>query len=432
MSKKRLTKTIVDNLEPKAAEYVEWCGKLSGFGCRVWPTGRKVFVVVYRSGGRDTALRKKTIGTYGTLTVEDARREAEKYLASAQLGQDLVGEERQSKAEMTILQLCDEYLEHGVALKKASTVATDIGRINGHIRPLLGKKKISTVTRKDIERFLNDVAKGKTAKDTRTEKGRSIVRGGKGTATRTVRLLGGIFTYAVNQGYLEANPRHGVKLFKDGAKERFLTQDEIDRLGETLVEAETIGLPWHLNDDVRSKHRPKADENLREKISPHVTGAMRLLLLTGCRLREILDLKWVEVDFERKLLDLPDSKTGRKAIYLSDAAIEVLESLPRIGTYVVLGKNLDKPRSDLKRPWERISRHAELDDVRLHDLRHTFASVSVATGMSLPMIGALLGHKSPSTTARYAHLADDPLRRALNEMSAPLADAMVPKQKQGD
>lgn len=432
MNKERLTKTIVERLEPRAAEYVEWCGKLSGFGCRVWPTGRKVFIAFYRAGGRGSPARKKTIGTYGTLTVEEARREAEKYLASAQLGQDLVGEEREAKGEMTVSQLCDEYLEHGVALKKPSTVATDVGRINGHIRPLLGRKKIGAITRKDIERFLNDVAKGKTAKDTRTEKGRSIVKGGKGTATRTVRLLGGIFTYAVNQGYLETNPRHGVKLFKDGAKERFLTQEEIDRLGQTLIEAETIGLSWHFKDDAHSKHRPKADENLREKISPHVTGAIRLLLLTGCRLREILDLRWVEVDFERKLLDLPDSKTGRKVVYLSDAAIEVLESLPQIGTYVVLGKSPDKPRSDLKRPWERISRHAGLEDVRLHDLRHTFASVSVASGMSLPMIGALLGHKSTSTTARYAHLTDDPLRRALNNMSTKLEGAIKPRENKGN
>jgi len=221
MNKERLTKTLVDRLAPDETEYVAWCGKLAGFGCRVWPSGKKVFIVFYRAGGRSSKLRKKSIGTYGMVTVEQARREAEKYLASAQLGQDLVGEERKAKAEMTVSDLCDEYLEHGVSLKKPSTIATDIGRINGHIRPLLGKKKLSAITRTDIERFLNDVAKGKTARDKRTgNKGRSIIKGGKGTATRTVRLLGGIFTYAVNQGYLESNPRHGVKLFKDGVKER--------------------------------------------------------------------------------------------------------------------------------------------------------------------------------------------------------------------
>lgn len=162
-------------------------------------------------------------------------------------------------------------------------------------------------------------------------------------------------------------------------------------------------------------------------MSPHVTGAIRLLLLTGCRLREILHLKWREVDFQRKVLDLPDSKTGRKVVYLSDAAIVVLRALPKAGTYVILGKQPDKPRSDLKRPWKRISHHAGIEDVRLHDLRHTFASVQVQRGASLPMIGALLGHKSTSTTARYAHLADDPLRRALNAGSEGLTGAMLPK-----
>ncbi|MCA1300682.1 tyrosine-type recombinase/integrase [Stappia indica] len=426
MSKDRLTKTAVERAEPRERDYMVWCGKMQGFGCRVWPSGKKTFVAQYRVAGRE---RKKTIGTYGVLTVEQARKEAEKYLALARTGQDLAGEERRARAEMSVGELCSEYLRHGVALKKGSTVKTDIGRINGHILPLLGRKKISAVTRADIERFMHDVAKGKTAKDRKIEKGRSIIRGGEGTATRTVRLLGGVFSYAITQGYLTANPCAGVKKFPDKSNERYLTQDEIDRLGATLTVAEMVGLPWHLNDGARSKHRPKAEQNLREKVSPHVTGAIRLLLLTGCRLREILHLKWREVDFQRKDLDLPDSKTGRKVVYLSDAALEVLRALPKVGTYVVLGKQPDKPRSDLKRPWERISRHAGIEDVRLHDLRHTFASVQVQRGASLPMIGALLGHKSTSTTARYAHLADDPLRRALNAGSESLTGAMLPKAK---
>lgn len=424
MNKERLIKATVESAEPRERDYMVWCGNTLGFGCRVWPSGKKTFIAQYRVAGRE---RKKTIGTYGVLTVEQARKEAEKYLALARTGQDLAGEERQARAEMTIAQLCKEYLDHGVGLKKASTVNTDIGRINGHILPLLGKKKISTIIRADVDRFMNDVAKGKTAKDRKTEKGRSIVKGGKGTASRTVRLLGGIFTYAINQGYLEANPCAGLKKFPDKSKERYLTQGEIDRLGATLMEAETVGLPWNLNDEAKSKHRPKAEQNLRETIPPHVTGAIRLLLLTGCRLREILHLRWSEVNFERKFLDLPDSKTGRKVVYLSEGALEVLRALPKVGTYVILGKQTDKPRSDLKRPWERISRHAGIEDVRLHDLRHTFASVQVQRGASLPMIGALLGHKSTSTTARYAHLADDPLRRALNAGSEGLTGAMLPK-----
>ncbi|MCD1626864.1 tyrosine-type recombinase/integrase [Seohaeicola saemankumensis] len=415
MAQERLTKTVVDKLDPGAKDYFAWCGKLSGFGVRVWPNGKKTFVVQYRAGGRGAPTRRKSLGTFGVVTVDQARKAAEDYLASAHLGNDLVGAERKVRAEMTVSQLCDEYIEHGMDTKKASTVKTDKGRINAHIRPLLGKKKISAVTRQDIERFLSDVAKGKTARDKRTSKGRSIVTGGKGTATRTARLLGGIFTYAVNQGYLEANPRKGVKLYKDGSKDRFLNRDEIDRLLQTLEEAETIGLPWELREDAKAKHRPK-EENLREVLSPHVTGAIRLLLLTGCRLREILHLRWEEIDFERGFLLLPDSKTGRKTVYLSDVAVEVLRDIPRVSSYVIAGSQQDKPRSDLKRPWQRITRHAQLENLRLHDLRHTFASIAVEQNMSLYMVGKLLGHKSPETTARYAHLARDPIQRGINEI----------------
>ncbi len=291
MNTHRLTKTSVERAEPSDKDYLIWCGKLRGFGCRVWPGGKKTFTAQYRVGGRNGRERKKTLGTYGVLTVEQARKEAEKYLALAKTGQDLAGEERQARSEMTMAELCCEYLQHGVALKKPSTIATDIGRINGHILPLLGTKKLSAITRTEIDRFMNDIAKGKTAKDQKTAKGRSIVKGGKGTATRTVRLLGGIFTYAINQGHLESNPCAGVKKFPDTSKDRFLSQEEINRLGEVLIQAETAGLPWDLNTEAKAKHRPNSDENLRRIVSRHVTGAIRLPLLTGCGLREILHLK---------------------------------------------------------------------------------------------------------------------------------------------
>jgi len=415
MSSDRLTKSVVDKLEPRDADYFVWCGKLTGFGVRVRPSGRKSFVVQFRTGGRGSQARRKSLGQYGVVTVDQARKVAETYLASASLGNDLVGDEKRVRAEVTVSQLCDEYIQQGMTTNKESTIKTDIGRINGHIRPLMGKKKISAVTRQDIERLLNDIAKGKTAKDTKTLKGRSIVKGGKSAATRSVRLLGGIFTYAVNHGYLDSNPCTGVKVFKGGTKDRFLTKDEIAQLLQVLEEAETVGLPWTLRDDAETKHRPK-QENMREVLSAHVTGAVRLLLLTGCRLREILHLRWEDVDFGRGLLHLPDSKTGRKTIYLSDVAVEVLREIPRVSVYVIAGSQTNKPRSDLKRPWQRITAHARLENLRLHDLRHTFASIAIGENMSLYMVGKLLGHKSPETTARYAHLARDPMQRGINQI----------------
>jgi integrase len=356
MSARRLTKQVVDGLQPRTVDYVQWCGKLPGFGCRVRPSGHKSFITMYRAGGRNTPPRKVTIGSYGKLTVEEARTEAGKILAKAELGDDVAAERARVRAEMTVSELCDEYLREGIDNKKLSTIITDKSRIERHIRPLLGGKRIGAVTRGDIAKFLRDVANGKTARDTKTGRhGRSIVKGGRGAATRTVRLLGGIFTYATTKGYLKENPCRGVALYKDGKGERFLSVQEFQRLGETLRLAETEGLPWTFNEGAKAKHRPANAENQREVISPYVTAALRLLLLTGCRLREILHLRWTEVDLERGVLNLADSKTGRKHVLLAAPAIALLSELPRAGSFVIAGKHPHKPRSDLHRPWSRIT-----------------------------------------------------------------------------
>ena len=424
MAVRKLTKTIVDALESRTSDYVEWCGVLKGFGCRVRPSGSKTFIVQYRIGGRNSPVRKVTIGSHGKLTVEQAREAASKVLAKAELGEDVAHARAKQRAEMTVAQLCDEYLLEGCDAKKASTLATDKGRIERHIKPLLGRKRIGEVTRANIEQFLRDVAKGKTAADFKNDAGnRVVVTGGTGTATRTVRLLGGILSYAVARGYIETSPRIGVKLYKDGKGERFLSGDELRRLGEALREAETIGLPWQETEGPNAKHRPKR-EDPREPVAPSAIAAIRLLLLTGCRAGEILNLEWQQVDFERGFLNLSDSKTGAKKVMLGAPALEVLANLPRVGRYVIPGAVPNKPRSDLKRPWARVTAHAGLSGVRLHDLRHSFASVGAASGMGLPIVGKLLGHASTATTARYAHLADDPLRRASDSIAGTIAAAL--------
>ncbi len=432
MAGKKLTKTRVEALEPRQSDYVEWCGELPGFGCRVRPSGSRSFIAQYRIGGRNSPVRKVTVGAVGKITVEQARDAAKRILAKAELGVDEAGERAKRRAEMTVAQLCDEYFSEGCEGKKASTLATDKGRIERHIKPLLGNRRISEVARGDVAAFMRDVAKGKTAIDEKTGKhGRAIVKGGKGAATRTVRLLGGIFSYAVKQGYLEANPRHGVKVYADGKGERFLNSDELARLGETLVEAETVGLPWQLHDGPNAKHRPRKGGEQREAISPYAVAAIRLLLFTGCRAGEILSLMWVDIDFERGLLNLRDSKTGAKKVWLSAPALQVLAELPRAGEYVIAGATADKPRSDLKRPWKRVTAHAGMTDLKLHDLRHSFASVGAASGMGLGMVGKLLGHASPATTARYSHYADNAAQAAANAIASRIANAMS-KGKSGE
>lgn len=422
MGKPKLTKTVVDRLETRDRDYVTWCGALAGFGVRTRPTGRKSFIVQYDFNGRS---RKVTVGTYGTLTVDEARDKARELLAKVQLGED-VAAKPSTDENPTIAELCDEYLQKGCKHKKASTIATDKGRIERHIKPRLGKKHVQDLKRREVDDFFNDVAAGKTAIDEIVGGKRVIVRGGEGTARRTVRLLGGILTYAVEREYITENPRKGVKIGKDKSGERFLSGDELRRLGEALREAETAGLPWQFNEGAKAKHRPKKAENQREVISAHAIAAIRLLLLTGCRLGEILNLQWSQVDLERGFLRLPDSKTGKKDVILGAPALKVLAEVPRIegNPFVIAGAAQGKPRSDLKRPWKRITTHAGLSNLRLHDLRHSFASVGAASGMGLPIVGKLLGHASPSTTARYAHLADDPLRRASDSISNSIAVAI--------
>lgn len=391
MSKRTLTDARVKALQPREKDYCAWCEGDRGFGVRVWPAssksphGRKVFVVMYRARGSTGSAKRVTLGAFPTMGTEEARKEAKRILAKAALGEDVAADRAMRRAAITVAELCDEYLKDGCGHKKDSTVTVDKGRIERHIKPLLGKRRINQVTKTDVAKFVRDVANGETAADVKTGKfGRAIVKGGKGTATRTLRLLGGIFTYAVDRGYIEANPRAGVKGYEDKRNTRWLGNEELARLGGTLRLAETEGLPWRQNEGVKAKHRAKA-ENAREPVSPHAIAAIRLLMLTGCRLSEILNLRWSDVSFERASLHLPDSKTGAKDLYLSAPALKVLSEIPRIKghPYVIAGSKKDEPRSDLKRPWARITEHAGLPGLRLHDLRHSYASVGAASGMGL-------------------------------------------------
>jgi integrase len=432
MTAASLTNASVKRLEPRERDYIEWCGKLPGFGVRVWPRsskspdGRKVFVTQYRAKGSTGAPRKVTIGTFPTMTADEARKQATQILAKAQSGEDVAAARAKRRGIPTMSELCDEYLEHGLGDKKASTIATDKGRIERHIKPLLGRKRVDQIDKADVQGFLKAVADGKTAVDLKMDTGsRVIVKGGKGTATRTLRLLGAIFTYAVDQGYIASNPKAGVTGYKDARKERWLSDSELQRLGDALREAETGGLPWQFNDGVKAKHRAKAD-NAREKLDPYAIAAIRLLLLTGCRAGEILNLQWAHVDLERGYLNLPDSKTGKKDMPLNAPAKKVLADLPRVkgNPFVIVGTVPGARRSDLKRPWKRLTDYAGLSGLRIHDLRHGFASVGAASGMGLYVVGKLLGHSSPSTTQRYAHIDNDPLKNASEAIAQKIAGAL--------
>ena len=251
-------------------------------------------------------------------------------------------------------------------------------------------------------------------------------------------IVGSLYSFAgkhdlVPQGF---NPARGIEKYPEQGRERFLTSEELGRLGDAIREGETDGLPYVVDQTKpKAKHAPK-EENRRTVIGPHAAAAMRLLILTGARLREILHLKWEHVDFERGMLILPDSKTGKKAIVLNAPALDVLANLARIGDYVIAGQAAgtkdERPRSDLKRPWTAVAKRAGLKGVRIHDLRHTHASVGAGAGLGLPIIGKLLGHTQAATTARYAHLDADPLRRASERIGNQIASAMGDTKIDGD
>lgn len=262
------------------------------------------------------------------------------------------------------------------------------------------------MTRADIERLLIDVKSGKTAvpippKGERTSG--SLPSGGAGAAAQSVTLMGTLLAFAVQRGVRTDNPARGVKKPPVRKMERFLSEAEIARLAEAL------------------------DADAARSGNPYPAAAIKLLLLTGCRRGEIIGLQWAHIDVERLCLRLPDSKTREKVIYLNPPTLALLSGLPRISgnPHVIAGERAGLPFGGIDKVWFRVRAAARLDDVRLHDLRHSFASIGAVGGLSLPIIGALLGHKHTATTARYAHLSADPLRAANDAVGARIAAAMT-------
>lgn len=409
MERRRITKRVVDSLQATGSEYQVWDSDLPAFAIRVRASGAASYVVMTRAGsGRTAPLRRVTLGAVGKLTPDDARTLAKRVLADVAHGRDPAAERTAERKGLTVSGLIDLFLtEHVEPKRKSSTATLYSDYLNRIVRPALGTERASKVTRAAVARLHLQ------CKATPYQ------------ANRVLAVLASMFSFAARRGIVPEgfNPARGIEKYREEGRERFLTADELDRLGAALREAETVGIPWSLDERKPiSKHVPK--ENRRTVLSPFATAAIRLLLFTGARLREILHLKWEHVDFERGLLFLPDSKTGKKTIVLGAPALDVLAGLPRASEFVVAGDDPSKPRADLKRPWAVVSKRAGLSGVRIHDLRHTHASIGAGAGLGLPIIGRLLGHAQASTTARYAHLDADPLRRASETISKRIAAAL--------
>lgn len=406
----RISKRAVDALTCPAGKdrAFLWDDDLAGFGVAAFPTGRKVYVAQYRQHGRS---RRVTIGDHGRLTPDEARSEAKMLLGAVEKGADPVAERLAARAVQTFAEVSADFLSlHVAAKRKGRTMNEYDALLRGHVLPAIGSKRILDVRRADVAKL----------------HGKLVDKPYQ--ANRALALVSAIWNWSARRGDVELadNPAKGIERYPEQGRERFLTSEELGRLGDALRLAETDGLPWDVDETgPKAKHLAKP-ENRRVKLDPFAVAAIRLLILTGARLREILDAQWSNVDLERGILFLPDSKTGKKPVYLSAAAREVLASLPRIegNPHIIAGAKDGAPRADLKKPWAAVCRAAGLDGVRRHDLRHSFASFCAGASLGLPIIGKLLGHSQAATTHRYAHLDADPLRRAVDTIGATLSAAM--------
>jgi len=400
----KITKRVVDAAEVREKDYVIWDDELPGFGLRVFTSGKRSYVIQYRAGGRS---RRYTIGLHGVWTPETARQEAKIQFGRVAQGDNPAEERQLDHKAITVKELCTLYiadLEAGLILgkggrpKKATTVTTDIGRIHRHIIPLIGTRRVKDLTKADINKILKDIMAGKTRCSVKTKKlrGRAIVRGGVGTATRTVGLLGGILTYAVEAGIIVHNPAHGLRKPKDRVRDRRLTEAEYRILGQMLR---------------------KAAENEKYEMTVDI---IRQIALTGCRRTEMIRLMWTEADTESSCLCLVDSKEGASIRPIGLPVVEYLEERRkhRKGTYVFPGPRAeDNAFGSFANHWEQIFADSPLSDVTPHVLRHSFASIANDLGFTEVTIAALIGHSKGSVTSKYIHTLDTALIMAADTIS---------------
>lgn len=414
MSNRRITKRTIEALKPSISEFTVWDDSVSGFGVRVRPTGTKSFVVVYRAGsGRGAPVRRYTIAAVSKITPERARERAKAILGSVAHGHDPAGEKTVERGTPTISELADRFMaEHIRPKRKAGTAEFYRDIFDRIIKPALGTMKADKLTRQQVGKL------------------HSQLHNTPFQANRVLAAIGSMYSFAARSSAVSdsINPARNIVKFKESRRERFLTGEELERLGKTIRLAETTGIPWKTDATNPNAKHLSSSANRFTKINPLAAAALRLLMFTGCRLREILNLRWENVDLERGLLLLPDSKSGRKTVILNAPALAVLTELKRLGPYVIPGDDPEAPRPDLKRPWSAVTRHAQLDGLRLHDLRHTYASIGAGGGLGLPIIGRLLGHSQATTTARYAHLDNDPLRRATEAIGGRISAALAGKK----
>lgn len=389
----KITKRSVEAIPPQKRDLIIFDDEVKGFGVRIWPTGKITYLVQYRSGGR---TRRVKIGRHGIVTAEQARSRAKEILGAVARGNNPAQEIREHRRAATVATVCERlFRDHVVLHCKANTQREYRRSIDLFIKPAIGAFKVVDVTRADMAHLHHSL------------------RERPFQANRTLGVLSKLFNQCEVWGLRPdgSNPCRHIKKYPEHRREVFLNSEELTRLGDAMAEAEAVGSE-----------------------SPFAIAAIRLLILTGCRLSEIQTLKWSYVS--DGYIKLPDSKTGPRRIPLPEEATGILAALPRLpgNEYVCAGKLPGSHLTDLQPPWQRIRKKAGLEHVRIHDLRHTYASNAIMNGVDIVLVGRLLGHSQIQTTMRYAHLADEPVRKAAARVSGFLGQALraAPARQSGN
>ena len=379
---KKITKALINATKSGDKEILLLDAEVKGFGVRVTPNGSKSFFVRFRLGrGRDAPVRKPTIAKVDEMTVDQAREIARNWKANGKQGVDAGQIMKEEAQEPTVSKLCTQYMEHHGNAKRSAN--NDAAFIEKFVVPILGRIRVKDVTHAHIGNL------HRTMKDTPYQ------------ANRVLSLLSKMFGLAVRWRWIEANPAQGVQKFAEEKRERFLSQNEVTRLNDAL------------NDYVAER---------RDHVARDAADAIRLLLLTGCRSGELLAATWDQFDIEAGVWRKPSSHTKSKKVHrvrLSAPAVTILEAikgrrdLP--GRWVFPGVNGQHRRS-LRAAWADLRLRAGIEDVRIHDLRHTAASLMLSAGVPLDHVGQVLGHTQAQTTLRYAHLSDEASKAATDKL----------------
>lgn len=415
----KIMKSTIDALMKDPPKTVLRDTDLKGFQARRISSG-VTYHFEYRMGGRESDVKRIKIGRHGdSFTAEQARAVAKSHSIAVATGHDPAVERQNAKKTPTLEKYAKELLadREAVAIahpEKAKLTIRTIGTYRSymkvHIGPAFGKRKLDQLSSRDVQRFHDTLSKTNPT-----------------VANRCLELISSLYSNAAVAELVPryTNPTFGVGKNKENQRERFLSDEELIRLGAAIATAETTGIPYtapQAKPGKKAKHIPQSRRPYI--VSKTAANALRILTLTGRRLREILHAKWTDIDFERNILTR-FTKAGRLNLQMPEPAMDILRTMPRLSEYIFpQAKNMGKPMDTLQKPWEAIRNLAGLEGVRLHDLRHSFASVTISGGASLPVLGKLLGHTQAQTTKRYAHLADNPVRQALEKAAAHLQNAI--------